>query len=101
MIASNVLRSIRLLADAAESFTLRCVQGIEPDRKRISELVGRSLMLVTALNPHIGYDRAAKVAKLAHAEDITLREAAVKLGFLTGEAFDRLVRPEDMLGPKS
>ncbi len=100
MIADNVLRSIRLMADAAESFTQRCVLGIEPDAKRIAELVQRSLMLVTALNPHIGYDKAAKVAKLAHAEDMTLREAAMKLGFLTGEAFDRLVRPEDMLGPK-
>jgi len=101
MIADNVLRSIRLLADAAESFTLRCVEGIEPDRKRIAELVARSLMLVTALNPHIGYDKAAKVAKLAHEQDLSLREAALKLGYLTGEEFDRLVRPEAMLGPKS
>src|SRR5690606_1696095 len=101
MIADNVLRSIRLIADAADSFAERCVRGIEPDERRISELVQRSLMLVTALNPHIGYDKAAKVAKLAHAQDITLREAAVKLGFLTPEEFDRLVRPEDMLGPKA
>jgi len=99
MIVDNVLRSMRLLADAAESFAERCVQGIEPDRRRIAELVERSLMLVTALNPHIGYDKAAKVAKLAHEQDLTLREAAVRLGFLTGEEFDRLVRPEAMLGP--
>jgi fumarate hydratase class II len=99
MIVDNVLRSIRLLGDAADSFTERCVDGIEPDRARIAELVGRSLMLVTALNPHIGYDNAAKVAKLAHQENLTLREAAIRLKLLSGEDFDRLVRPESMLGP--
>jgi fumarate hydratase class II len=100
VIADNLLRSIRLLADAAGSFTEHCVAGIEPDRKRIAEHLQRSLMLVTALNPRIGYDNAAKVAKLAHVQDLTLREAAIRLKLLTGEEFDALVRPQDMLGPK-
>jgi fumarate hydratase class II len=100
MIADNVLRSIRLLADAAESFTRHCVAGIEPDRARIDELVKRSLMLVTALNPRIGYDNAAKVAKLAHDRNLTLREAAIELKLLTGAEFDTLVDPRKMLGPK-
>jgi fumarate hydratase class II len=99
VIIFNVLRSIRLLADAAESFTENCVAGIEPDRTRIAELVERSLMLVTALTPRIGYDAAAKVARKAHAEKITLREAAAALGVLDAEEFDRLVRPETMLHP--
>jgi fumarate hydratase class II len=100
VIADNLLRSVRLLADAAESFAARCVDGIEADEKRIAGHLARSLMLVTALNPRIGYDNAAKVAKLAHAQDLTLREAAIRLGLLTGEEFDALVRPQDMLGPK-
>ena len=99
VIIFNVLRSIRLLADAAESFTENCVAGIEPDRTRIAELVERSLMLVTALTPRIGYDAAAKVARKAHAEKITLREAAAALGVLDAEEFDRLVRPEAMVHP--
>jgi fumarate hydratase class II len=99
VIIFNVLRSIRLLADAAESFTENCVAGIEPDRTRITELVERSLMLVTALTPRIGYDAAAKVARKAHAEKITLREAAAALGVLDAEEFDRLVRPEAMVHP--
>jgi fumarate hydratase class II len=99
VIIFNVLRSIRLLADAAESFTENCVAGIEPDRTRIAELVERSLMLVTALTPRIGYDAAAKVARKAHAEKITLREAAAALGVLDPEEFDRLVRPEAMVHP--
>jgi fumarate hydratase, class II len=99
VIIFNVLRSIRLLADAAESFTENCVAGIEPDRARIAELVERSLMLVTALTPRIGYDAAAKVARKAHAEKITLREAAAALGVLDPEEFDRLVRPEAMVHP--
>jgi fumarate hydratase class II len=101
MIADNVLRSIRLLADAAESFTGHCVAGIEPDRARIDELVKRSLMLVTALNPRLGYDNAAKVAKLAHDKNLTLREAAIELKLLTGAEFDALVDPRKMLGPAS
>ncbi len=101
MIVDNVLRSIRLLADASDSFARRCVEGIAPDRARIDELLRRSLMLVTALSPRIGYDNAAKVAKLAHRENLTLREAAIRLGYLNGEEFDLLVRPETMIGPGS
>jgi fumarate hydratase, class II len=98
VIIYNVLQSIRLLADGARSFTDRCVVGIEADRERIEELLHRSLMLVTALNPKIGYDNAAKVAKKAYAEGTSLKEAAVALGLLTPEEFDQLVRPEKMLG---
>ncbi len=98
VIIFNVLRSIALLADAAESFARHCVAGIEPDRARIAELLERSLMLVTALTPHIGYDAAAKIARKAHAEGTSLREAAAALGLVAPEEFDRLVRPEAMLG---
>ena len=94
----NLLQSIRLLADAAVSFQDNCVAGIKPNRARIDELMGRSLMLVTALAPHIGYDNAAMVAKKAHAEGTTLREAALASGLVTGEEFDRWVRPERMVG---
>jgi fumarate hydratase class II len=94
-----VLQSIRLLADAARSFNDRCVVGIEADRERIEQLLQRSLMLVTALNPRIGYDNAAKVAKKAYTEGTSLKEAAVALGLLTANEFDELVRPEKMLGP--
>jgi fumarate hydratase class II len=96
----NLLQSGRLIADAAVSFTDNCIAGIEPNRARIKQLLDQSLMLVTALNPHIGYDKAAKVAKKAHAEGTSLKEAAVALGFLTAEEFDRHVRPENMIGPK-
>jgi fumarate hydratase class II len=99
VIAHNVLQSIRLLADAARSFTDNCVAGIEANRERIRELVERSLMLVTALAPKIGYDAAAKVAKKAHAEGITLKESALALDLVTAEEFETLVRPETMLGP--
>jgi fumarate hydratase class II len=99
VIIYSVLQSIRLLADAARSFADNCVVGIEPNHERIGDLLGQSLMLVTALNPRIGYDNAAKVAKKAHAEGTTLKEAALALGLLTGEEFDQLVRPEKMLGP--
>ncbi len=98
MIIANVLRSIRLLADACESFDEHCARGIEPDRARIREHVERSLMLVTALNPHIGYDRAAEIAKKAHHDGTTLREAALGLGYLSAEEFDRTVKPETMIG---
>ena len=98
MMIFNLLQSIRLLGDSCRSFAENCVTGIEPDRARIALMLERSLMLVTALNPHIGYDNAARVAKKAHAEGITLREAAVALDLLTGEDFDRLVRPADMVG---
>jgi fumarate hydratase, class II len=100
VIIYNVLQSIRLLADACESFAENCIVGIEPNRERINQLLHESLMLVTALNPHIGYDKAAKVAKKAHAEGTTLKEAAVALGFLTPEQFNQWVRPENMLGPR-
>jgi fumarate hydratase class II len=99
VIIHNVLQSIRLLADASRSFTDNAVSGIEPDRERIGKLMSESLMLVTALNPKIGYDNAAKVAKKAHKEGTTLKEAALGLGLLSGEEFDRWVRPETMLGP--
>ena len=94
----NFLQSVRLLADGARSFDLHCARGIEPDRARIEELVQRSLMLVTALNPHIGYDRAAKIAKQAHASGSTLREAALGSGWVTGEQFDAWVVPCAMVG---
>jgi fumarate hydratase class II len=97
MMIYNLLQSIRLLADVCRSFADRCVVGIRANRSRINATLERSLMLVTALNPEIGYDNAARVAKTAHAEGITLREAAVALGLLTGEEFDRLVRPEEMV----
>jgi len=101
LIIHNFLQSVRLLVDGAESFREHCAAGIEPRRERIAELLQNSLMLVTALNPHIGYDKAAEIAKKAHKEGTTLREAAIKLGFLTGEQFDQWVRPEDMTGPKA
>ena len=94
----NFLQSVRLLADGARSFDLHCARGIEPDRARIEELVQRSLMLVTALNPHIGYDKAAKIAKQAHASGSTLREAALGSGWVTGEQFDAWVVPGAMVG---
>jgi len=100
VIIDSLLQSIRLLGDASASFAEHCVEGMEPDRRRIAELVGRSLMLVTALNPVIGYDAAAKVAKTAHQKGITLREAALELGVIDGDRFDRAVRPEEMLGPR-
>jgi fumarate hydratase, class II len=99
VITYNVQQSIRLLADGVRSFADKCVVGIEANRERIDELLYRSLMLVTALNPKIGYDNAANVAKKAHAEGTTLKEAAIALGLLTAEEFDELVRPEKMLGP--
>ncbi len=97
MIAHNFLQSVRLLADGMRSFNQHCAVGIEPNRARIDELVQRSLMLVTALNPHIGYDRAAQIAKKAHAEGLSLREAALASGHLTAEQFDAWVRPQDMV----
>jgi fumarate hydratase class II len=100
VIIRNVLHSIHLLADACRSFTDHCVAGIEVNEEQIRRHLTNSLMLVTALNPKIGYDNAAKVAKKAHVENKTLREACVELGFLSGEEFDRIVRPEEMLGPK-
>jgi fumarate hydratase, class II len=99
VIIHNLLQSIGLLADACTSFADRCVAGIAANKSRIDELLHRSLMLVTALSPHIGYDKAAEVAKKAHRDDLTLKEAALALGYVTDADFDRWVRPESMLGP--
>ena len=95
-----LLQSIRLLSDAARSFRIHCAEGIEPKRDRIEQLLHESLMLVTALNPHIGYDKAAQVAKKAYKENKTLRETVVELGYMTGERFDEVVQPEKMIGPE-
>ena len=95
----NVLESVELLADACDSFREHCAEGIEPDAQRIGELVQKSLMLVTALNRHIGYDKAAQIAKKAHKEGTTLKEAALALGHLTAEDFDRWVDASKMVGP--
>ena len=96
MLIHNFLQSARLLADGARSFDTHCARGIEPDRKRIEELVQGSLMLVTALNPHIGYDKSAQIAKKAHKEASSLKDAAVALGFLTSEQFDQWVIAKNM-----
>ena len=101
MIIHAFLQSARLLADGCRSFEEHCVRGIEPDRARIGELLERSLMLVTALSPHIGYDRAAEIAKKAHREGTTLREAALALGYVKGEDFDRWVDPAAMIRPSA
>ncbi|MES2976429.1 MAG: class II fumarate hydratase [Pseudomonadota bacterium] len=98
MVAHNFLQSVRLLADGMKSFNEHCAVGIEPNRARIDELVKGSLMLVTALNPHIGYDKAAFIAKKAHKEGTSLREAALASGHVTGEQFDQWVRAEEMVG---
>ncbi|KAI7882437.1 fumarate hydratase [Lichtheimia hyalospora FSU 10163] len=96
----NLLQSVRLLADASNSFTKNCVVGIKANEEKINSIMNESLMLVTALNPHIGYDNAAKCAKKAHKEGTTLKEAAISLGVLTEEQFKQWVRPEEMIGPK-
>jgi len=100
MMVSNVLRSIRLIGDSAVAFTDNCVDGITVNRERVDKLLHESLMLVTALNPHIGYDKAAKIAKTAHKNGTTLKQESIALGYLTEEEFDKWVKPEDMLGPK-
>ena len=99
MMIFNLLNSIRLLSDACESFEKHCARGIEPNVPAIEAYLHNSLMLVTALNPHIGYDNAARVAKKAFSDNISLRAAAMALDLLTGEQFDKLVRPQDMIGP--
>ena len=96
----NVLQSIRLIADASVSFTEKCVDGIEASKERIDKLLHESLMLVTALNPHIGYDNAAKIAKKAHAEGTTLKEAGKALGLLNDEQFKEWIDPSKMTGPR-
>ncbi len=100
MIVYNVLQSIRLLADASVSFTDNCVAGIKPNLERIADLLERSLMLVTALAPEIGYDKATEIAKTAHKNGTTLREEALRLGYVSEVDFDRIVRPQDMIGPR-
>lgn len=100
MMVANVLRSIRLLGDGCVAFTDKCVDGITVNEDRVGKLLHESLMLVTALNPHIGYDKAAKIAKTAHKNGTTLKEEAISLGYLTEEQFNEWVRPENMLGPK-
>ncbi|ASI47863.1 MAG: class II fumarate hydratase [Anaplasma ovis] len=99
MIAYNVLKSIRLLADACVSFATKCVSGIEADKERIAVMLGQSLMLVTALNRHIGYDNAAKISKFAFENRVTLKDAAAKLGLVDGEEFDVIVDPRKMISP--
>ncbi|MDR5751213.1 MULTISPECIES: class II fumarate hydratase [unclassified Caballeronia] len=100
MIAHNVLQSVRLLADGAQSFNDNCAVGIEPNEKRIDSLLNESLMLVTALNPHIGYDKAAQIAKKAHKEGTTLKASALALGYVTEAQFDEWVKPEEMVGKR-
>ena len=100
VIAYNVLQSIRLLADASVSFTDNCVKGLKPNRTRIAELMERSLMLVTALTPKIGYDRATEIAKAAHKNGTTLKQEALRLGYVTEAEYDAIVRPEKMIAPK-
>ncbi|HEV8540120.1 MAG TPA: class II fumarate hydratase [Nitrospiraceae bacterium] len=101
VIIHNLLHAVRLLADSCRSFTEHCVVGIQPDRERIQQYLANSLMLVTALSPKIGYDKSAKVAHKAYEERKTLRQACIDLGYLTGEEFDQLVKPEKMLGPEA
>jgi fumarate hydratase class II len=100
LLIHNFLQSARLIADGCVSFNDNCAVGIEADEKRIGELMKSSLMLVTALNPHIGYDKAAYIAKKAHKEGTSLREAALASGHVTGEQFDQWVKPEEMVGNK-
>jgi len=100
LIIHNLLHSVTLLSDSCRSFTDYCVAGLVPNLDQLRRYVNESLMLVTALSPHIGYDKAAQVAKKAHAEGKTLRQVAVEMGFLKAEEFDRIVKPEKMLGPE-
>ena len=99
VIVFSVLQSVQLLTDACDSFRAHCVSGIEANRDRIADGVNRSLMLVTALAPLIGYDKAAKIAKAAHQNGTTLREEALRLAYVSAEDFDRAMKPETMLGP--
>lgn len=99
MIAKNVLHSIRLLGDGCQSFVKNCLTGLEANTERINELMNNSLMLVTALNPYIGYDKAAQIAKNAHKKGLTLKQSALELGHLTEQQFNEWVLPEKMVGP--
>ena len=98
-LAYNILQSIRLLADGCRSFSKNAVQGIKPNIERINHNLYNSLMLVTALNPHIGYDKSAHVAKKAFKEKTSLRQAIIELGYLSGDEFDKLIKPEKMISP--
>ena len=100
LMIANLLQSARLIGDSAKCFTERCVDGLKVNTDRVQELLGASLMLVTALNPHIGYDKASEIAKKAHKEGTTLREAAIASGYVTAEQFDQWIIPSDMVGPK-
>jgi fumarate hydratase, class II len=100
VLISNLLSSVRLLADASNSFRVHCVEGIIANTDKIDKLLHESLMLVTALNPHIGYDKASKIAKNAHHKGLTLKQSALELGYLTEDQFNEWVRPENMIGPK-
>jgi len=99
VIIHNLLQSIELLADGARNFQQHCVAGLEPDAAQMAQHLERGLMLVTALNPHIGYDKSAEIAKKAYAEGLTLRESALALGYLTDAQFDEWVKPQNMLAP--
>ena len=100
LMVANLLQSARLIGDASKCFTENCVDGLTVNKERVEELMNASLMLVTALNPHIGYDKASEIAKKAHKEGTTLKEAAVASGYLTGEQFDQWIVPSEMIGPK-
>jgi fumarate hydratase class II len=100
LIAHNLIHSIRLLSDSCHSFSEHCIKGIKANKKQIEAMLNRSLMLVTALNPIIGYDKSAKIAQKAYKENLTLREACIALGYLSGEEFDKYVKPEEMVHPK-
>ncbi len=100
VLINSLLQSARLLGDACDSFRGKCIEGLAANEPRIEELLQQSLMLVTALNPHIGYDNAARVAKKAFAENLTLKQAAVELELVTADQFEQWVRPERMLGPR-
>ena len=99
MMIHNLLHSLRILSDACIAFGERCIDGLEANRENIQKHLDNSLMLVTALNNHIGYDKAAKIAKNAHEKGMTLRASALELGYVTNEEFDEWVRPDNMTGP--
>ena len=99
VILYNFFTSVRLLADAMDGFNDHCAQGIQPNHGRIKELLQKSLMLVTALNPHIGYDKSAEIAKRAHKHGTTLKQAAMELGYVSSDNFDKWVKPEEMCNP--
>ena len=101
LIIHNILQSIHLMADSSKSFANYCIKGLKADKEKIKKFLDNSLMLVTALAPKIGYDNAAKIAKHAHMNGLTLRESSLQLGLLTNDQFDQWVRPLEMIGPKN